>query len=112
MFIKKVIYFLLTFVLVSNFSFSQSIISPDGILFQAVARDANGNAAVSRSVYAKVTILKGTASGQSVFAESFQVTSTAEGIFTIIIGKGTRTSGVSSLSAVDWGGSIHYLNFL
>jgi hypothetical protein len=110
MFNKNVFYLLLTFVLVSNFSFSQSIISPDGILFQAVARDVNGNAAVSRSVYAKVTILKGTASGASIYAESFQVTSSAEGIFTIIIGKGTRTSGVSSLSAVDWGGSIHYLN--
>ena len=90
MFNKNVFYLLLTFVLVSNFSFSQSIISPDGILFQAVARDVNGNAAVSRNVYAKVTILKGTSSGPSVYTESFQVTSTAEGIFTIIIGKGNR----------------------
>ena len=110
MFNKNVYYFLLMFLLGSNFSFSQSVISPDGVLFQAVARDANGNAAVSRAVYAKVAILKGTANGASVYTESFQVTSSAEGIFTIIIGKGTRTSGVANLAAIDWGGSIHYLN--
>jgi hypothetical protein len=83
-------------VAISTNSFSQTII-PDGVLFQAVARDANGNAAVARTVYAKVSILKGTSTGASVYAESFQVTSTEEGIFTIIIGKGTRTGGASSL---------------
>ena len=90
-------------------SFSQTTI-PDGILFQAVARDANGNAAVARTVYAKVAILKGSATGTSVYAESFQVTSTDEGIFTIVIGKGTRTSGATNLLAVDWSSGIYFMN--
>ena len=96
-------------VVLSSTSFSQTTV-PDGILFQAVARDANGNAAVARTVYAKVSILKGSATGTSVYAESFEVTSSAEGIFTIIIGKGNRTSGVSNLAAIDWGGANHFLN--
>ena len=79
---------------------------PNGMLFQAVARDANGNAAISRTVYAKVTILKGAPTGTSVYAESFQVTSTPEGIFTIIIGSGNRTSGAASLLAIDWASSL------
>ena len=104
-------YFLfLIYILANNVAFSQSTITPDGILFQAVARDANGNAAVSRAVYAKVTILKGSATGASQYAESFQVTSSAEGIFTIVIGKGNRTSGVANLSAIDWASAIYYLN--
>ncbi len=103
-------YIFIIFTFLSKLAFSQGTISPDGILFQAVARDANGNAAVSRTVYAKVSILKGSATGTSVYAESFEVTSSAEGIFTIIIGKGNRTSGVSSLAAIDWGGSNHFLN--
>jgi len=90
-------------------AFSQTTI-PDGILFQAVARDANGNAAVARSVYAKVNILKGTSMGTSVFAESFQVTSTDEGIFTIVIGKGTRTSGAANLLAIDWSSGLYFMN--
>jgi hypothetical protein len=90
-------------------SIAQTIV-PDGILFQAVARDANGNAAVARTVYAKVSIIKGSTTGASVYAESFQVTSTEEGIFTIIIGKGTRTSGAANLMGVDWSSGIFYMN--
>ncbi len=93
----------------SFISIAQTIV-PDGILFQAVARDANGNAAVARTVYAKVSIIKGSTTGASVYAESFQVTSTEEGIFTIIIGKGTRTSGAANLLGVDWSSGIFYMN--
>ena len=96
-------------VVLSSTSFSQTTV-PDGILFQAVARDANGNAAVARTVYAKVAILKGTATGASVYAESFQVTSTEEGIFTIVIGKGTRTSGAANLLAIDWASGLYFMN--
>jgi hypothetical protein len=103
-------YLFVIFTFLSFTAFSQSIISPDGILFQAVARDANGNAAVSRNVYAKVSIIKGSTTGTVVYAENFQVKSSAEGIFTIVIGKGTRTAGVSGLSAIDWATSLHYLN--
>ena len=88
----------------------QTQVVPNGILFQAVARDFNGNAAISRTVYANVTILKGSATGVSVYAESFQVTSTAEGIFTIVIGNGKRISGAANLNAVDWASALHFLN--
>ena len=93
----------------SFYSFAQST-TPDGILFQAVARDANGNAAIARTVYAKVSIIKGTANGSSVYAENFQVTSSDEGIFTIVIGKGTVTSGTTNINSIDWASSNYFLN--
>ena len=96
----------------SLFSSAQTATLPDGVLFQAVARDANGNAAVGRAVYAKVSILKGSSSGSSVYAESFQVTSSDAGIFTIVIGKGTRTSGAANLLAIDWASSTYFINIL
>ena len=107
----KYIRLLLLFIgfFISFNSIAQTIV-PDGILFQAVARDANGNAAVSRTVYAKVSIIKGSTTGASVYTESFQVTSTEEGIFTIVIGKGTRTSGATNLLAIDWSSGIFYMN--
>ena len=83
---------------------------PDGILFQAVARDANGNAAAGRNVYAKVALLSGSATGSNVYAETFKVVSTDDGIFTLVIGKGTRLSGVSGLSAIDWGAATYFVN--
>jgi len=85
-------------------------VTPDGILFQAVARDANGNAAAGRNIYAKVNLLKSTATGTSVYAESFKVVSTDDGVFTIVIGKGTRTSGVAGLSSIAWNEALHFVN--
>ncbi len=69
-------------------AFSQS--SPEGILFQAVARDASGNAAAGRTEYAKVSILSDTITRTVVYAEKFVVQSNSEGVFTWVIGKGTR----------------------
>ena len=66
---------------ISNIASAQ--VTPDGILFQAVARDANGNAAAGRNIYAKVNLLKSTATGTSVYAESFKVVSTDDGVFTL-----------------------------
>ncbi len=85
-------------------------VTPDGILFQAVARDANGNAAAGRNVYAKVAILKEAANGTSVYEESFKVVSTDDGIFTLIIGKGTRISGVNGLTSIKWNEALYFLN--
>ena len=85
-------------------------VTPDGILFQAVARDINGNAAAGRNVYAKVSILKETATGSSVYAESFKVVSTDDGIFTLVIGKGTRTSGVAGLTSIAWNDALYFVN--
>ena len=99
-------------VIATLFSASNLIaqVTPDGILFQAIAKDANGNGAAGRNIYAKVNILKGTATGTSVYAESFKVVSTDEGIFTIVIGKGNRTSGVANLKAIQWNEALYFVN--
>ena len=81
---------------------------PDGILFQAVARDANNNAASNRNIYAIVNILEKTTNGNSVFSESFKVVSSQEGIFSIVIGQGARLSGVASLTDINWTKNLHF----
>lgn len=98
---KHILFFIFIILSVcTNNVFGQ--VTPDGILFQAVARDANGNAASGRNIYAKVSILKGTATGTVAYAESFKVVSSDDGIFTIVIGKGTRTAGANGLSSINW----------
>ena len=89
---------------------AQSQVVPDGILFQAVARDANNNAAGNRNVYIQIYIKKGSISGSTDYSESFKVVSTAEGIFSIVIGQGTRVSGPSSLKLLDWAKSLYFVN--
>jgi hypothetical protein len=105
--IVKISFLLLLIFSIKN-TYAQT--KPDGILFQAVARDGAGNAAASRTIYVKIAILKNTATGENIYNETHQVLSNDEGIFTVIIGKGLRTSGVASLLNIDWRASIYFFN--
>ena len=103
--------FIFSILLLSSKSIlAQSQVVPDGILFQAVARDANNNAAGNRNVYIQIYIKKGTISGSTDYSESFKVVSTSEGIFSIVIGQGTRMSGATSLKLLDWTNSLYFVN--
>jgi hypothetical protein len=83
----------------------------DGMLFQAIAKDEQGNPAKSRDVHAIVSILNSNTSGSIYYSEKFLVPSGNDGIFTLIIGKGTYTSGLkSNLNDIDWGVSNYFLN--
>ena len=98
--------FLLTLVYVQ----SNGQAAPSGIVFQAVARDINNNAAANRNVFAIVNIIEGTVNGTNVYKESFQVVSTNEGVFTITIGQGNRVSGASSLLSLNWLNKTYFAN--
>jgi hypothetical protein len=89
--------------------FSQSSV-PEGILFQALAKDPSGVAAKGRIIHIKDAIIQSTPTGNSVWIETFVVTASDEGIFTITIGQGTKTTGPSKLSGIDWGAGPYFLN--
>ena len=108
--IKEIKYLAIIILLFGSILKSKAQVAPSGILFQAVARDANNNAAANRNVYAFVNVLDGTPNGIIAYAESFQVVSTKEGIFSIIIGQGVRVSGASSLLSLNWLNKTYYAN--
>ncbi len=84
---------------------------PQGITFQAVARDLRGNAAGLRSVYIMDKIMTNTPNGTVVWEESHRTTTNAEGVFTIIIGGGIRVSGTATnFSDVNWSAGNYYFN--
>ena len=105
----KVLLFLFC-LLASKSLFSQGQVVPDGILFQAVARDANNNAAGNRNIFIQIYIKKGNVNGSTDYSESFKVVSSSEGIFSIIIGQGTRLTGPSSLKMLDWAKTMYFVN--
>ena len=84
--------------------------SPDGIIFQAIATDAQGNPAAGRMIYVQDAILQKTASGNVVYAESFRVVASTTGVFTIVIGKGVVLSGPASIGSIDWSAGTYFLN--
>jgi len=91
-------------------SYAQVSQAPDGIQFQALATDANGHPAAGRVIYVKDAIVAKTATGTIVYAETFKVTASSAGIFTIVLGKGTYASGVSSIANIDWANGPFFLN--
>jgi hypothetical protein len=104
---NKFIIFLLSFFIFSNL---KAQVSPDGIVFQAVAKDLNYIAATNRNVYAIVNILEGSTTGNNSYSEYFQVFSTNEGVFSITIGKGRRLSGAASIANLDWLKKSYFFN--
>jgi len=106
--IKKISFLIILLISISFQMKAQ--VAPSGINFQAVARDANNNAASGRTIYAQVNVLEGSNSGTNMYAETFKVISTNEGVFTIIIGQGTRVSGAANLKDLDFMNKTYYAN--
>ncbi len=106
---KKILFLFLSIIYAMSINAQTKNVS-DGILFQAVATDANGNAAKNKTIYVRNAVIKNSPTGEVVYSESFQVTSSEEGIFTIVVGKGQRINGANTLSAIDWSTSSFFLN--
>jgi hypothetical protein len=82
-----------------------------GIFFQAIARDINTNPAKDRKIYVQSNIIQSTPNGEKVLIEEHQTFTDAFGIFSIIVGSGTRVGGtVTGLSTIDWAKGPYYLN--
>ena len=91
-------------------SYAQVNQAPDGIQFQALATDANGHPAAGRVIYVKDAIVAKTATGTIVYSETFKVTASSAGVFSIVLGKGTYASGVSNIANIDWSNGPFFLN--
>ena len=83
---------------------------PDGILFQAIAKDPQGNPAKGRTIYIKNAIIQSNISGAQVYVESHKIVASSDGVFTIVIGKGIRVAGPTSINSLDWSNGPYYLN--
>ena len=95
---------LLTFVLCfARFSFGQS---PQGIPFQAIARDSNGVIIQNTVMSVRTSIHTISPTGTIVYQETQSVTTNNLGIFSLNIGYGLVVSG--SFSGINWssGGAI------
>jgi hypothetical protein len=81
--------------------------APQGLNYQAVARNAQGQPLVSQSVSVKFSVLNGTASGIAVYVENHTTTTNAYGLFNLTIGQGAATTG--TFSAIDWSNGTKFL---
>ena len=96
---------LVIYVLVSDISAQV----PQGFNFQAVARDNNGYVLGNKAVTLKIGIVSSTTE-ITVWEETHAVTTSDIGMFSLTIGKGTRTAGVATqFTDIDWSTGLYYL---
>jgi hypothetical protein len=83
--------------LISNIS-AQNV--PDGINYQAVARNSVGSVYVNQAISVKLTILAGGAAGAEQYSETHSVTTNGFGLFSLKIGGGTPVTG--TFNDITW----------
>ncbi|MBT5750354.1 MAG: hypothetical protein HOI39_04415 [Flavobacteriales bacterium] len=105
---KKTLLTLLS-VLFCAITFAQSV--PQGINYQAVARDANGAILMNQALTIQFSVISDIATSAVSWQETHTVSTNDYGLFTAVIGQGTSTNGGSSATfdVIDWGSSNHLL---
>ena len=88
-------------------SFSMLAQTPQGMSYQAVVRDGSGALVTNQSVGMAISILQGSALGTTKYAETHTITTNANGLVSLEIGKGTVVQG--SLSTIDWGSGPYFV---
>ena len=96
-------------VLFCAITFAQSV--PQGINYQAVARDANGDVLMNQALTIQFSVISDITTSAVSWQETHTATTNDYGLFTAIIGQGIATSFGSSASfdVIDWGASNHLL---
>ncbi|MDA8895685.1 collagen-like protein [Flavobacteriales bacterium] len=83
---------------------------PQGVNYQAVAYDSDGFELSNKEVGVRISIVEGSAFGTPQLVEEHDVTTTEQGLFSIIIGQGALLGGeVASLLDIPWGSNTYFL---
>ena len=80
----------------------------EGINYQAVARNVQGNV-ITSPITVRISILAGSPTGTLQYQETHNATPNSFGLFNISIGQGTVTGGAAgSFPNINWGASGYY----
>jgi hypothetical protein len=86
------------------FTFAQV---PQGISYQAIALNGSGNPVVSSNIGVRISVLDNTATGTVLYTETHTPTTNAQGLYNLVIGQGTPTTG--TFSTINWGTNSKFL---
>ena len=102
-FMKKIFTFFIAFAL-SAAVYAQL---PQQFSYQAVVRGANNTLLTNQKVGVKISLLKGSENGQSVYVEQHIATTNSNGLIIIAIGGGTFLSG--DFIKIDWANGPYFV---
>ena len=95
---------LLLILLQSAFTIAQA---PQKMSYQSVVRNAANQIVANQSIGVKISIVEGSLTGTTVYAETHTTTTNANGLFTLEAGGGTPTIG--TFATINWGNGSHYI---
>ncbi len=101
---KKI--FLFSFYLLA-FDFLLFAQAPQGIPYQAIARNASGVAIANTAVKVRFSIRDSIATGAIKYQETHSATTSALGLFSVNVGMGMVVSG--TFSGINWGKNAKFL---
>lgn len=81
--------------------------SPEKMSYQAVIRDANNALVTNQALGMQISILQGSATGMSVYAETQTPMTNTNGLVSLEIGTGSVVSG--NFSTIDWASNTYYI---
>ena len=81
--------------------------APEAINYQAVVRDGTGAIVANQNVGIQLSVLQGSATGITVYQETFSPTTNTFGLVTMQIGTGTTQTG--SFNTIDWGSGPYFI---
>jgi hypothetical protein len=90
--------FTILFLFVSFFALSQN----NGINFQGVGRNSSGTVMASAKISLRFSVIQSSETGTVEYVESKEVTTNAQGIFSVVIGDGTQTSKTGNFIDINW----------
>lgn len=93
---KLILTFVVFFALIGS-SYAQA---PQGIPYQAVARNSSGALLSSTNVSIRFTVRDAVATGVIKYRETHTITTSSQGLFSVNLGEGTPTSG--TFSSINW----------
>ena len=95
---KRLVFSVFVTLLFSLSAFAQT----EGISFQGLARNAAGEVLVSQKISLRLSILLDTESGAVAYAETRQVTTNPQGIFSLVIGDDKALTKSTNFSSINW----------
>jgi uncharacterized protein (TIGR02145 family) len=80
----------------------KTVSAQTGLNFQGVARSSTNLVLASQDITIRLTILQGSASGNSEYSETRKVATNAQGLFTAVIGDMGALSTVGNFATINW----------
>jgi hypothetical protein len=80
---------------------------PQGIPYQAIARNSSGNILVNQNIRVRFTVRDSVATGTIKYQETFNPTTNTLGLFNVNVGMGTVVSG--TFTGINWGINAKYM---